>query len=202
MARQWTRQNACFTSVHGHSEVEKLAPRDWMGALVRARQIPDCWYRAQALSTVARYVPDSAVLSVLDESIEAAGTCADVYRQVAVLSWPLEIAFKRGLVDWAERERDRAIALAPAIEPAASRAFAMQILWGGCYIGGPAFATPVWRAILSFCPPDRSWRAARLYRHIAEVLESRAPGAAAGVIEAMPAGKARAKLARRFGRVE
>jgi hypothetical protein len=175
-------------------------PTGW--APSSAREIADGWYRAQALSTVADHAPESAVLAILDESVEAANSCSDTYRRVAVLSWPLEIAFKHGRIDWVERERDRAVALAPQIEPAASRAFAMQILWGGCYMGGPAFAVPVWRAILQLCPPDRSWRAARLYRHIADVLESRTPGAAAGVIQAMPAGKARAKLARRLGLAE
>lgn len=186
-------------SIHGRSEVGNVAPSDWMRALVLARGIPDGWYRAQALSTVARFAPESALTAILEEAVEAANACHDEYGMVAVLAWPLEVAFKRGCVGFAERERDRAIALAPRIEPAASRAFALQILWGGCYIGGPHHAEPVWRAILSLCPPDRSWRAARLYRHIAEVLDSRDPGAALKVIRAMPAGKARAKLARRFG---
>ena len=118
---------------------------------------------------------------------------------VAVLSWPLEVAFKRGRISFAERERDRAIKLAPQIEPLASRAFALQSLWGGCYIGGSKYAEPVWQAVLAHCPPDRSWRAARLYRHIAEVREHyERGGAALRVLRAMPAGKARAKLARRF----
>jgi hypothetical protein len=61
-----------------------------------------------------------------------------------------------------------------------------------------AFAGPIWRSIRVLCNPDHHWRAARLYRHIAEVREARHPGAAAEVIAAMPSGKARAALERRF----
>jgi hypothetical protein len=46
--------------------------------------------------------------------------------------------------------------------------------------------------------PDHHWRAARVFRQIAEVREQRRPGLAAEVIAAMPMGKAKAALARRF----
>lgn len=139
------------------------------------------------------------MLDVLNESMQAADACHDEYGMVAVRSWPLQTAFERGRISFAERERDRAIKLAPQIEPLASRAFALSLLWGGCYVGGPSHADPVWQAIVALCPPDLSWRAARLYRQIAKVLDSRQPGAAIEVINAMPEGKARARLARRFG---
>lgn len=188
-----------MTSVHGRGDVQDVAPADWSRAREIARNIPDGWYRAQALATVAEHAVEARVLEVLQEAARAANACHDVYGRVAVLSWPLQVAFQRGRISFAERERDRAIALAPQIEPLASRAFALQVLWGGCYLGAPRHAEPVWGAILKLCPPDRSWRAARVYRHIAMVLDSRDPGAASKVIDAMPEGKARAKLARRFG---
>jgi hypothetical protein len=72
------------------------------------------------------------------------------------------------------------------------------LLWGGCYAADEAFAEPVWQAILRLCNPDHHWRAARLFRHVAEVRVARHPGAAAEVIAAMRIGKARAALARRF----
>ena len=189
------------SSVYGRSETEQLAPRDWAKALDRARAIRDGWYRAQSLATVAEHAPEDRVLDILKEAVKAADTCHDEYGMVAVRSWPLQVAFKRGRISFAERERDRAIELAARIEPLASRAFALQYLWGGCYIGAPRYAEPVWQAVKSLCNPDRSWRAARLYRHIAEIREFYEPGkgAAIAVIRAMPEGKARAKLARRLG---
>jgi len=62
----------------------------------------------------------------------------------------------------------------------------------------PRHAEPVWCRILELCHPDHSWRAARLYLHVAEVRNSRNPGSAAAVIGAMAPGKARSWLARRF----
>jgi hypothetical protein len=188
-----------MASVHGRGDAQDLAPTDWSRARDIARKIPDAWYRAQALATVAEHAPEASVLDILNEAVRAANACHDEYGMVAVLSWPLQVAFKRGRISFAMRERDRALALAPRIEPLPSRAFALQMLWGGCYLGDPQYAEPVWRTIVAHCPPDWSWRAARLYRHIAEVLDSRDPGAAIKVIRAMPEGKARAKLARRFG---
>jgi hypothetical protein len=157
-----------WTSVDGRSEVERLAPKDWAKALDRARTIPDGWYRAQSLATVAEHATER-VRDILNEAVKAADACHDAYGKVAVRSWPIKAAFKRGQISFAERERDLAIALAASVQPRASRAFALQYLWGGCYIGGAHHAEPVWRAILSLCHPDHNWRAARLYRHIAEV---------------------------------
>jgi hypothetical protein len=190
-----------WTSVDGRSEVERLAPKDWAKALDRARKIPDGWYRAQSLATVAEHAPTERVRDVLNEAVKAADACHDGYGMVAVRSWPIEAAFKRGHISFAERERNRAIEIAASVEPRASRAFALQYLWGGCYMGGPRYAEPVWLAIRSLCHPDHNWRAARLYRHIAEVRAhyEGGKGAAMTVVRAMPEGKARAKLARRFG---
>jgi hypothetical protein len=188
-----------MASVHGRGEAQDLAPTDWSRARDGARKIPDGWYRAQALARVAEHAPEAHVLDILNEAVKAADACHDEYGMVAVRSWPLKVAFQRGRITFAERERTLAIALAPQIQPLASRAFALQYLWGGCYIADPQYAEPVWQAILGLCPPDRSWRAAALYRHVAQVLNSRHPGSAIKVIRAMPEGKARTKLARRLG---
>jgi hypothetical protein len=187
-------------SIDGRARVGQIAPADWSRALGLGRKIPDGWYRAQSLATVARHAPAGEVPAILNEAVQAANACHDKYGTVAVLAWPLDVAFRRGFAAFAERERDRAIELAAMIEPLASRAFALRSLWGACYSAGRDYAEPVWQAILRLCPPDRSWRAARLYRHVAEVREHHERGGAAiAVIRTMPEGKARAKLARRLG---
>jgi hypothetical protein len=128
MSRFRKRHSLRFSmgSVQGREEAHDLAPTDWS----RARKIPDGWYRAQALAKVAAHAPESHVLDTLGEAVQAANACHDEYGIVAVLSWPLEVAFRRGRISFAVRERDRAIALAPRIEPLPSRAFALQFLWG------------------------------------------------------------------------
>ena len=90
------------------------------------------------------------------------------------------------------------MALAERVEPRASKAYALEILWSACFAADPRFAEPVWRRILELCHPDHSWRAAWLYLHIAELQNAHNPGAAAAVIGAMAPGKAKAWLERRF----
>ena len=187
-----------MASVHGRAEVSRLAPSDPARALALAHAIPDGWYRAQALSFVAEHADQSSVAGILDEAVAAAYDCADAYGTVAVMSWPLRAAWCSGHRAYARRELERVLELAPEVEPRASRVFALHCLWSGCDSMDEAFAGPIWRSIRVLCNPDHHWRAARLYRHIAEVREARHPGAAAEVIAAMPPGKARAALERRF----
>ena len=113
------------------------------------------------------------------------------------MAWPISVAAKRGLLAFAERELAKCLELASRIEPRASRAYALERLWRTCFAVDPRLAQPVWRRILELCPPDRSWRVARLYLHVAEIQHAHS-GSAAAVIRAMPPGKARSWLERRF----
>jgi hypothetical protein len=65
-----------------------------------------------------------------------------------------------------------------------------ELIWTRCFVIDPHHAIPVWERILELCHPDHSWRAARLYLHIAEAQNPRNPGAAATVIRAMTPGQA------------
>lgn len=188
-------------SITGRHRAGELAPTSTKAALEAARSCPDAWYRVQALASVAEHAPDALVFGILDEAAGESRKCHDAYGTVAVMSWPIQVAFKRGRISYAERERNRCLALAAEITPRNSQAFALQCLWGGCYIGGPEHAKPVFNRILELCHPDRCWRSRRLYRHIAEVVESRSPGAAIAVMRAMPPGKSKDWLQRRFGLV-
>lgn len=182
----------------GRNRAGQLAPTNTKKALEVARGCPDAWYRVQALASVAEHAEERLVLSVLEEAAREAQSCHDAYGMVAAMSWPLEVAFKRGRLSFAERELNKCLALASKIEPRGSQAFELQLLWGGCFTVDPGYAEPVWRRILELCHPDDHWRATRLYLHVAEIQNIRNPGAAASVIRAMPPGKARKWLERRF----
>jgi hypothetical protein len=156
-----------MASVHGRAEVERIAPTDPARALALAHAIPDAWYRAQALSCVAEHARESSVRSIAGQAIAAAYDCSDADNTLAVMSWPLRAAWSRGRQAYARAELDRVLRLAPEVEPLASRIFALDCLWSGCNAADDAFAEPIWRTILRLCNPDRHWRAARLYRHIA-----------------------------------
>lgn len=196
--RKFVPNRPSMASVRGRGEVSRIAPSDPARALPLARAIPDGWYRAQALSCIAEHAPAAEIAGLLREAVTAAYAGPDAYSTVAVMSWPLRAALKRGHDSFARRELDKVLRLAPEVEPCASRMFALNCLWSGCDDADEAFAEPIWQAILVLCHPDRHWRAARLYRNIAEVREQRRPGSAAAVIAAMPAGRARTALARRF----
>ncbi len=185
----------------GRMRARQLAPTDTAEALDAARACPDAWYRVQALASVAQHADQRIALRILEEAAREARSCHDAYGVVAVMAWPLGVAFKQGQLGFAERELKNCLALAPQIEPRASQAYALEILWTACFAVDPSHAKPVWSTILRLCHPDHSWRAARLYLHIAEIQDSQSPGAAAAVIRAMPLGKARAWLERRFGLV-
>lgn len=186
-------------SLTGRQRAGQLAPTDTGKALQAARGCPDAWYRVQALASVAEHADQRLVLSILEEAAREAQSCPDAYGMVAVMAWPLRVAFKQGEFNFAERELKKCLALASGVEPRASQAYALEILWSACFAADPANASPVWSRILELCHPDHSWRAARLYLHIAEIQNGRNPGGAAAVIRAMAPGKARSWLERRYG---
>ncbi|MBC7579634.1 MAG: hypothetical protein H7312_20085 [Tardiphaga sp.] len=186
-------------SLTGRQRAAQLAALDTAQALAAARGCPDAWYRVQALASVAVHAAAPEALAILDEAARESRSCPDVYGTVAVMAWPIAVALRLGCFPFADRELARVLALAPSVEPAASRAFALQTLWSGCFAAAPRHAGPVWATIQACCPPDRHWRAARLYRHVAERSEAHQSGAAARVLRAMPEGPARRKLARRLG---
>jgi hypothetical protein len=185
-------------SVLGRHRAGQLAPTDTAGALQAARGCPDAWYRVQALASVAEHADRRLTLSILEEATRAARSCHDFYGRVAVMAWPLRVAFEQGWLTFANEELENCLALACRIEPRASQAFALDILWTACFAADPRHAEPVWNKILELCHPDHHWRAARLYLHIAEIQQRYRPGGAAAVIGAMPVGKSRKWLERRF----
>ena len=185
-------------SVVGRRRAGQLARSNTGKALQAARACPDAWYRVQALASVAAHADQRLVLPILKEAAREAQSCHDTYGMVAVMAWPLRVAFDRGLLDFAGAELKSCLALAPRIEPRASQAYALEILWSACFAVDPRHAETVLRRILELCHPDHSWRAARLYLHVAETLSGRNPEAAAAVIRAMAPGKTRSWLERRF----
>jgi hypothetical protein len=186
-------------SIIGRQRAGQLAPSDTAKALEAARGCPDAWYRVQALASVAKHAEARLVLRLLEEAAREAQSCHDTYGTVAVMSWLLQVAFQRDQLGFAERELKKCLALAPQIEPLASRAYALEALWTRCFAAGPSHAEPAWQRILQLCNPDHSWRAARLYLHIAQTQDRHNPGAAAAVIRSMAPGKTRSRLERRFG---
>jgi hypothetical protein len=83
-------------------------------------------------------------------------------------------------------------------DPAEARLIARQIPDAWYRVQALSFARPIWDRARALCHPDRCWRAARLWRHVAEALEEQRPGAGGSIIQTMPDGKARRRLERRY----
>ncbi len=186
-------------SVIGRQRAGQLAPTDTARALEAARGCPDAWYRVQALASVAEHAKPPLVRRLLEEAAREAQSCHDAYGKVAVMAWPLGVAFRREQAGFAEREVKNCLAMAGGIAPPASQAYALEALWMACFSADARLAAQVWKKILELCHPEHSWRAGRLYLHIAEAQERRNPGGGAAVIRSMPPGKTRSWLERRFG---
>jgi hypothetical protein len=180
-------------SVDGRGRARELAAKNPQQAIEIARAIPDAWYRCQALTEIAEHAPADRFPELFYEAIAAAQIAPDAYQTVAVMRWPLRAAIDRGRADLAERELAGVLARVPSVTPMASRAYALELLWRSCFAGGRPLRGPIWKAIVAHVHPDRSWRAARLYRLIACDL---GPGGRPRVIAAMPDGKARRKIER------
>ncbi|MBM3529088.1 MAG: hypothetical protein FJX62_13445 [Alphaproteobacteria bacterium] len=177
-------------------DIARSRPDD---AFSLARTIPDGWYRCQAMTAIAEAAPDGLADKAFKAAREAAAAGEDAYQQTAVLAVTLHAAIKRGRGKLVRDILGDILARTPSVEPMASRAAALGWLWAVVKSAGTAeMRKTVLAAVQAHCHPDRSWRAARLYREMAEDLARTDPTFATLFVRAMPEGKARANLLRRL----
>lgn len=189
-----------WESVVNRGQACALAASEPHRAFDLARTIPDGWYRCQAMAHVARTAPADLSEQAFREARRAAAQSYDNYQRAGVLAFAITAALERGRKDLANAMLADALALVPSVEPMASRAYALNLLWSTiAHTGDAAMRAEVLAATHSHCHPDRSWRARRLYREIADWLAERDPRKARALIAAMPEGKTRRYLERRLG---
>lgn len=167
-------------------------------AFMIAATIPDGWYRCQAMTAIGR----NSSGPLADKAFAAARTAAaagdDTYQRAAVLCGTLHAALDCKRAELAKVIFQDILRLIPMVEPMASRAFALSWLWRvACVAGDARMRQTLLEAVVAHCHPDRSWRAARLYRELAAGLAWYRPDLAEALIRTMPPGKARAFLERR-----
>lgn len=184
-------------NVQAREMAGQLARTDPARALATARAIRDPWYRCQALAQVGRYAGPDIAARTLEEAIAAASEGGDGYRRLTVQAWPIRAAIERGLIGLAERWLKAALKQIETVNPIPSRAETLWWLWAAAFPGGPKLRSAVRTAVLAHCPPDRSWRAERLYRYMVATLAEEAPDDARALLAAMPEGRARSRIERR-----
>lgn len=184
-------------NVQAREKAQQLARSDPEQAYAIARAIEDPWYRCQALAFAGRYAGGDLAVRALNDAIAASAKGGDGYRRLTVRAWPIRAAIERGQSGLASRWLRDALPEIPTVDPLPSRAETLWWLWAAVFPGGDRLRAAVRTAVLGHCPPDRSWRAERLYRYMVATLAEAAPGDARALLNAMPEGRAKTRIERR-----
>ncbi|MBX3438030.1 MAG: hypothetical protein KF861_11110 [Planctomycetaceae bacterium] len=154
------------------------AQRDLVITLVRnnsrkaidlARRIKEPWYRAQALSWVARFTDGNAA-TIAAEAAKAARACEDDYQKSAVRAWEIAALAERSCLWEARASLSQALAVGKSVKPISSRSEALLLLLQAALRIGPEEAKPVDDALSAYCPVDEHWRAKRAVRDAARIM--------------------------------
>lgn len=150
-------------------QVASLARSNPKEALERARKIDDPWFRAQAMSWVARYTDLDPIVPAR-QAAKAAAACDDDYKRSSVRAWEIAALAERGLLAEAEKILKAAVALAKAVQPVSSRAEALFLLLQAAFSISPAAAAMTGTALEASCPAEH-WRSKRALRDTRKLLD-------------------------------
>ena len=147
----------------------KLARSDSDEALKVARAISDPWFRAQALSHVARYTAgDPCKLAI--EAERAAALCDDDFKRSAVRAWEVAALAERGKVKEARTALLASVKQATLATPPGSRSEALTLLLHAATRIGINETMLVAQALLSVLSVDSHWRCVRSVKEATAVI--------------------------------
>lgn len=138
-----------------------LAREDPDAALAVARQVPEPWFRAQALAAVARWSSDQQVERLVREALVSADKCEDHYGRAAVAAWPIRALVERGRETLAAKALAGARQHALAATPVGSRAEALFSLLEGSWHLGADSRRQLVEDLLRLQGQDTHWRVGR-----------------------------------------
>lgn len=174
----------------------RLAKEDAVAALRLAREIPDPWFRAQALAAAARWIDDAQVERVAEESLTCALTCHDDYKRAAVAAWAIRALLERGRSDRAAEALRAARQRALAASPPGSRAEALLgLLQAAWDLGAKARRTLV-EDIAGTHEQDQFWRVSRCLIDALAMMRATEPDLAAQIANRISDQRVRTKAAR------
>jgi hypothetical protein len=134
-----------------------------MQALAQTRDISEPYYRAQALSWVARFTNEDPV-SVASEAARAAKECEDNYKKSAVRAREIAALAERDCTPEAQKRLNEALSLAKSIGPISSRSEAMLLLLQAAFRIDKNAAEKVYGILRASCPIEEHWRCKRAVR--------------------------------------
>jgi hypothetical protein len=142
------------------------------------------------------------VIPLAEEALRASYAETDAYRTVATGAWPLRALVERRQSDKARSTLDRLLLLAPEVEPLASRAEALFLIWQAIFPLDADARDRVLNVLLSSCRMEDSWRVGRVLQDVAVMLPKDESGAVERILAAMPEGRWKRQARRRVARSE
>ncbi len=146
-----------------------LAKSNPKHALDQARKVTEPWFRAQALSWVARFT-DGDPVAVALEAAKAAQECEDDYKRSAVRAWEIAALAERDCTTKARESLVEALALGCSVEPKSSRSEGLLLLLQAAFRIGRDEAGRVYEMLKASCPVDEHWRCSRAVRDGAKMI--------------------------------
>ena len=153
-------------------EAIKLARTDGHKALAKARSVSDPWFRAQALSWVARFT-DTDPEPIAAQAANAAAACDDDYKKSAVRAWEIAALAERKCLDKAKTALREAVAIARQVQPSASRSEALLTLMQAAFTIDRDTAANVSAQLIQCCPIADHWRCKRAAKRASQMLEAK-----------------------------
>jgi hypothetical protein len=146
-----------------------LAKTNPKKALDKARTVSEPWFRAQALSWVARFT-DADPVSVARQASKAASECDDDYKRSAVRSWEVAALAEREFTSEARTALNEALKVARTVQPISSRSEALFHLFQAAFAISDSEAGKVNSILTDTCPADAHWRCKRAIRDAAKMI--------------------------------
>lgn len=159
-----------MTPTQQRDQAAKLARTDARKALATALSVRDPWYRAQALSWVARFT-DDAPEPIASQAAGAAAACDDDYKRSAVRAWEIAALAERNNLEDAKKALSEAVAAALRVQQSASRSEALLLLMQAAFMISRETAIDVSAALKQCCPIGDHWRCKRAAKQASEMLE-------------------------------
>ena len=151
-----------------------LARRRPTEALLLARQVKDPWFRAQALSWVARFTDGDPVF-IAAEAANAANQSDDNYKKCAVRAWEIAALAERDRIQQARNHLREILNATQNVEPASSRGEALLLLLQAGLKIAHEDAVNVFKVMEASCQPKEHWRCKRALRDGAKLISGDIP---------------------------
>lgn len=151
--------------------LSKIRPAE---ALTKARAISDPWFRAQALSWVARFT-DADPITIAAEAGRASAECDDDYKKSAVRAWEISALAERGCISQARQVLEEALHRAQTVIPQSSRSEALLLLIQAAFRVAQDDAQKAYQTLKQSCRPDEHWRCKRAIRDGEKMLAEKCP---------------------------